>query len=70
MTNVTVTSGKMVFAGQQHTYIAASGQINGVMLYERMVVVKCQNYVVMITATSAYTNSTKAMLDMFKPYSA
>jgi len=65
-TNVVVTTSKAQFAGKEHACVDVSCQINGVAFFERMAIVKCQGYMVTVTAGAAGTNITKNMLDAFK----
>ena len=66
MTNVVVTTGNASFAGADHVYIAVSAQYNGDAVYERVAVMKCQNYIVLITACTWQTDTCETILDMFK----
>lgn len=66
MTNVELDTGKADFAGKEHPYLTIAAQYNGIPLYERMVAVKCQNYMVLVTACTWQTDSCKTILDTFK----
>ncbi len=66
MTNVTLTTGKETFAGENHPYIEISAQYNGVPVFERVAIVKCQNYMVNIVACTWQTNNCKSILNAFK----
>ncbi len=66
MTNVVVTTGEAAFAGADHVCITISAQFNGIAVYERIAVVKCQNYMVLIAACTWQTDTCKTVLDMFK----
>lgn len=69
MTNVQVTSGTALFAGEQHAYVAVSAKFNGVAVYERMAVVKCPGYMITVTVCTWQTDSCKTILDTFKALS-
>ena len=66
MTDVTTTGGTAPFAGKDHPYIAVSAKYNGVAVYERLVVLKCDNYVVVVAACTWQTDTCKTILDAFK----
>lgn len=66
MTNVQVTSGTALFAGEQHVYVAIAAKFNGVAVYERMAVVKCSGYMITVTVCTWQTDSCKTLLDAFK----
>ena len=66
MTNVTVTAEKGIFAGEEHNFLAVSGEFNGVPVYERLAVLRCGSYVVSVTACTWYTDTCKNILDSFK----
>lgn len=66
MTNVVLTDGKATFAGKEHSFIAVSAEFSGVAVYERLAVVKCNGYMVSVTACTWQTDGSKAILDSFK----
>ena len=66
MTDVTLTDGTAPFAGKNHPYIAVSAKYSGIAVYERLAVVKCGEYIVVITACTWQTDSCKTILDAFK----
>lgn len=66
MTDVTLTSGTAPFAGKDHAYIAVSAKYTGIPVYERLAVVKCGNYMVVVAACTWQTDTCKAVLDAFK----
>lgn len=55
--NVTTSIGKMTFAGKEHAYIDVSGIGYGIPVFERLVLVKCSNYMVSV-ATCTWQNNT------------
>jgi len=66
MTKVVLTDGKATFAGKEHCYIAVSAEYNGVAVYERLAVVKCTGYMVIVAACTWQTDTCKTILDTFK----
>lgn len=66
MTNVTLTSGTAPFAGKDHPYIGVSAKYQGIAVYERLTLVKCGNYMVVVAACTWQTDDCKAILDQFK----
>ncbi len=64
--NVQSSTGKMNFAGKEQTYLDITGNINGIAMYERMVVVKCYNYMVLITVCTWQTNTCQDILNKFQ----
>ena len=66
MAEVTLTSGTAPFAGKGHTYIAVSAKYSGIPVYERLTVVKCGNYMVVVAACTWQTDTCKEILDTFQ----
>lgn len=66
MTKVTTTTGKANFAGKEHPFVAVAAEYNGTAVYERIAVVKCSGYMVVVTACTWKTDGCKAVLDQFK----
>ena len=66
MTNVTLTVGKDNFAGEEHAYMDVAAEYMGVALYERMIVLRCGDYAVVVTACTWNTDTCEAILDNFK----
>lgn len=66
MTNVVLTTGTEVFAGKDHHYIAVSAKYSGYDVYERLVVLRCDNYVVVVTACTWHVDTCKTVLDNFQ----
>ena len=66
MSNIQVTTGEAPFAGANHAYIAIKAQFSGVAVYERLAVVKCQNYIVIVTSCTWQVDNCKNILDTFK----
>ena len=66
MTKVTITVEKGIFAGEEHNFLAISGEFSGVPVYERLVVLRCGSYAVSVTACTWYADTCKTILDSFK----
>lgn len=66
MTNVTVSVGEESFAGAKHPYIAISAQFNGIAVYERLAILKCSNYIVVVTVCTWQNDTCSEILSNFK----
>ena len=64
--DVFLVIGKANFAGVKRYYHAVSATYNGVPVYERIVTVKCENYMAVIVACTWQTNTCKEIFDSFK----
>ncbi|MBR5500765.1 MAG: hypothetical protein IKV74_04480 [Clostridia bacterium] len=63
--NLKTDSGKVNFAGKERHYLDVSGTYSGIAMYERMIVMKCDNYVVLVTVCTWQTNTCQDVLNMF-----
>lgn len=66
MTNVQASAGETTFAGSKHACIEITAEFNGIAVYEKLAIVKHQNYIICITACTWGTDSCDANLGMFK----
>ena len=66
MTNVTITIGEAPFAGKNHSYAAISAQFNGIDVFERLVTLKCSDYMVIITVCTWQNDTCLEILNNFK----
>lgn len=66
MTNVTITIGEAPFAGKNHSYAAISAQFNGLDVFERLVTLKCSDYMVIITVCTWQNDTCLEILNNFK----
>ena len=64
--NVQSSTGKMNFAGEEQHYVDITGEFNGVAVYERLVMMKCSNYMVMVGACTWGTNTCQDILNKFQ----
>ena len=70
LTNVQIEKETVEFAGAEHVSCLVSGEINGMTIYERMVMLKAGNYMATVTAVSFDRDSVEAMLEFFEAYDA
>ena len=64
--NLQTSIGTMTFAGQEQQYVEISGTYFGISMYEQMVVVKCEGYMVLITVCTWQTNTCSDILAKFQ----
>lgn len=63
--NLSTSSSKVDFAGKERHCLDITGEYSGITMYEKMVVMKCDNYMVLITACTWQTNTCQDVLNMF-----
>ncbi len=68
--NVSLTKETMTFAGDEHVTCLVSGELSGMKLYERMVMIKAGMYMATVTAFSFDRESVDTMLEIFEAYDA
>ena len=68
--NVKITSEKVDFAGGEHQAWLLTGEFDGMMFYERTVMIKAGNYMATVTAFSFSRESAEKMIGMFEAYDA
>lgn len=66
MQNVTLTTGKGDFAGKKHPYVAISASYSGISVYEKLYIVKKENYIAVIAACTWKTNGCDSILNLFE----
>ena len=67
MTNIALQIENGLFAGEEHSIISFSAEYAGVPVYEKIAVVKCENYMVCIVACTWQTDTCQDILDTFQP---
>ena len=70
LSNLNIEKETIDFAGEEHLSCLISGEYNGVMIYERMVMLKAGSYMATVTAFSLDLESTEAMIALFEAYDA
>ena len=68
--NVSLTKETMDFAGAEHVSCLVSGELNGIEIYERMVMIKAGKYMATVTAFSFDRENVDTMLELFEAYDA
>ncbi|MBQ3481573.1 MAG: hypothetical protein IJH48_04435 [Oscillospiraceae bacterium] len=68
LNNVQTEKGSCSFAGGEHATMLISGEINGVRIFERMVLIKTGRYMATITATSQDADKLDEIMAFFAPY--
>lgn len=66
MQNVTLTTGKGDFAGKKHPYVAISASYSSISVYEKLYIVKKENYIAVIAACTWKTNGCDSILNLFE----
>jgi len=67
MKNVTLAVEEGTFLGEDHIIMNISGTYSGRTMYEKLALVKCGNYMVLVTACTWGENGCQDILDQFKP---
>lgn len=63
--NVTYETGKIPFAGGEHSAIFVTGTFAGIAMYETLALVKCEGYMMIVTVCTWYENTTQSVLANF-----
>ena len=64
-TDIIVSKGTIVFAGEERSVIALSAEISGVPVYEILIPFVCDGYICNVTITTVYTNTCTDILPSF-----
>ena len=65
LANVKITQETIEFAGEKHLCVTVSGEMNGVELYERMVLLKAGSYMATVTYASVNSRNADRLPELF-----
>lgn len=65
--NVTAEAATATFAGEEHAAVAVHGTISGLDFYEKMVCIKADSYIGIVTVGCYYEDITDTLLDLYSP---